>query len=91
MAWIISHRLSNIFEESWVCPAELGAFLIVEFTEFGRKKENKVLWQFAVFTVLWSLGLKMNARVFKQQFLPPDLIWDRITSLSSLCVHAMIF
>ena len=88
VARFVWDKLFGIFGEYWVCPADLGAFFANRCVGFGRRKDQKALWYCAVLAILWCLWLERNDRIFKNKFLPPHLLWDRITFLSSLWVSS---
>ena len=44
LAYLSWNTLFGIFGECWVCPANLGQFLLINFVDFGRRKEAKSFW-----------------------------------------------
>lgn len=88
VAWDIWNKLFGIANENWVCPVDLGSFFAINFFGFSTRKEHRILWKAAVFATVWCLWMERNARVFKQRFLSPLLLWDRIRYVATLWVIA---
>ena len=50
-----------------------------------------MLCEVARLAVLWCIWLERNARIFKQQFQPLVVVWDKILLVASLWLKAHNF
>ena len=55
MAEFLWYTFFGVFGEGGVCPATLDQFLLTSFAGFGRRKEAKSLWQYAMYATVWSI------------------------------------
>ena len=57
----------------------------------GGIRKHKTFWQCAILVTQWCIQLDRNARVFSNKHLPPHLLYDGITLLTSLWVCSNLF
>lgn len=52
-------------------------FLSIRFKGFGRRKQVKVLWNYAFFAIFWCICLDRNAQIFQGLLVSLEMLWDR--------------
>lgn len=85
-------QLFGVFGEPWICPLSLESFLLTKCLGFGVSKESKGLWKCFVFAFVWGIWLERNARIFRDSYNTPEMMWDRVAFFASLlCVASGFF
>ena len=78
------NTLFGIFGECCVYPAILDQLLLISFADFGRRKEAKSSWYYAIYATVWSIWLERNFYTFSDRFLDKQVLWDRVRRLASI-------
>lgn len=83
VAWNMWNRLMAFSGGNCVVPKNVEELLSTGLWGFGRDKDKRNLWICTIFSIIWCLWLVHNTRIFRDQVISNQFLWDRIVFLAT--------
>lgn len=73
-------KLFGVQGETCIMPRSVEELIMISHVGFGRSRDASLLWNCAVFGLLWDIWIQRNSQsqIFKNRELSLSFLWEKI-------------